>query len=128
MNKKYIGYIDFADKGSRKGLISTALLAEFDADKLKKEEKLALEDYLDSGEPEEFFLDSTHVNYVYIGLDYINDPKGDVYVNINMDDNWPIFTGNVYNTYDEARMAFANDAKQGQGEKPERVVIKSLMA
>jgi len=126
MNKKYIGYIDFADRGSRKGLISTALLAEFDADKLKEDEKPALEDYLDSGRPEDFFLDSTHVEHVYIGLDYINDPKGDVYVNINMDDNWPIFTGNVYNTYDEARKAFAKDAKQGD-EKPERTIIKSLM-
>jgi hypothetical protein len=127
MKKMYIGYMDFATRGPKSGSIETALLADFDFDKLSDEDKKAVNKYFENSENKEEFIDSMEPHRIYIGIDFINDPKGEFYVNEDLDENWTVCVENIYKTYEEAKKAFIKEAQSGTEDNPERAVIKIVL-
>lgn len=126
--KMYIGYMDFTTRGSRAGSIETALLADFNFDKLSDEDKETVNDYFETQEDGEAFIDSMTPHKIYIGVDFVNEPDGEFYVNKILDDNWPVYVKNIYKTYDEAKKAFVKEARSNSDDNPERAVIRTILS
>lgn len=127
MKKMYIGYMDFSNRDSRKNVIETALLADFDFDKLSDEDKETVNDYFDGQEDGQAFIDSMAPHKIYIGIDFINDPNGEFYVNKILDENWPVYVENIYKTYDEAKKAFVGEVRNSHNDNPERAVMRAIL-
>ena len=78
--------MDFSNRDSHGNVVETALLADFDFDKLSDEDKEAVNNYLENHEDGESFIDSMVPHKIYIGIDFVNDPKGEFYVNKILDE------------------------------------------
>lgn len=103
MGKYYVGYIEFGGRGK----IESAMLGEFESNKLTKIEKQALFDWHEDDDVmPEFFLDSLQIDYVYYAVDTVANPSGDVFIDENLNDNWPVYVENTYTNIADAKEAF----------------------
>jgi hypothetical protein len=106
MGKYYVGYIEFGNKGK----IESAMLGEFESNKLTKIEKQELFDWHEDDDAmPETFLDSLQIDYVYYAVDTVENPSGDIFINENLNDNWPVYVENTYTNIADAKKAFLRD-------------------